>query len=62
MARTSKEKLGRSWSDQDLREFFMSKVQDDRPGLEEKTKTARQGKNPSAGKEQTVTTPDIGGR
>jgi len=62
VARTSKEKLGRSWSNQELREFFMSIAQDNRSGLEEKTKIARQGKEPTAGKEKINTTPDIGGR
>lgn len=62
MARTSKGKLGRSWSNQDLREFFTSTAQNNRPGLEEKTKIARQGKEPTAGKEKINTTPDIGGR
>jgi hypothetical protein len=54
-------KSGRTWSDKELKDFYMS-AKDDRPGLEEKTEIARQGKNPTPRTEKAVTSPEIGGR
>ena len=67
LGKKRKENFGRTWSDQDLKEFFGSIAEDDRrelekTGLEEKTAIARQGKNPVSEKAKTNTTPDFGAR
>lgn len=67
MAKKSKDNYGRTWSDAELREFFMTKIGDNAPkgswkvGLEETTKKAQANKK-SAPERGSIAPSEIGGR
>ena len=58
MGRKFRRKSGRTWTNNELKDFYMSA--DDRPGLEEKAEIAQRGKRSTSGREKTVTSPDMG--